>query len=554
LPPTSGVAQRVVLSAARNRRWGVRPAAGWHAVAAVGVAVAAYVLIVALQPGTAWSMVVFGDVSLVAVPLFVAVAFVVAYRRVAGSARYGWALIGAGVASWSLGELIWCYYELIRGWAPYPSLADLFYLLALLLMIAGMLALFTARRGTVRVLLDAFIVSASLLFVSWALIMDPKIGGSHGGRWRTVLGLAYPIGDVALVTMAVILLGHVAPDQRRSVGMLVVGALFLSVSDSLFVYLTEHHAYHAGTFADLGWFAGFLVMGLAALGARTGRGPPDTYHNSTPWVVLPYVPLAVAITTGVVFTLRYGWIGTFLYLLGMLIVVLVAARQLVDARENWTLTRKLRVAVHGLRIRERQLHHLAFHDQLTGLANRGLFQDRAEHAVARQSSCDDLMAVFFIDLDGFKQVNDELGHRAGDRLLCAVAERLLGCVCPSDTLARVGGDEFAVLCEGLRTAEEAETAADRITRALTPPFNVDGYLIRISGSVGVALRRAGRAPVEDMLHRADSAMYAAKLAGKARYVIASAEEPHLLTEPRPTTTGDLEQAAPVVESLRRHLA
>jgi diguanylate cyclase (GGDEF)-like protein len=414
-------------------------------------------------------------------------------------------------------------------------------------MIAGMLALFTARRGTVRALLDAFIVSASLLFVSWALVIGPEIDLHQDSRWRTVLGLAYPIGDVALVTMAVILLGHVAPDQRRSVGMLAVGALLLSVSDSLFVYLTEHRTYHAGTFADLGWFAGFLIMGLAALGARTGRGSPDTYHNSTPWVVLPYAPLAVAITTGVVLTLRHGWIGTFLYLLGMLIVILVAARQLVDAWANRALTRKLGVAVRGLRIRERQLHHLAFHDQLTGLANRGLFQDRAEHAVARQSSCDDLMAVFFIDLDGFKQVNDELGHRAGDRLLWAVAERLRGCVGPSDTLARVGGDEFAVLCEGLRTAEEAETAADRITRALTPPFNVDGYRIRISGSVGVALRRVGRAPVEDMLHRADSAMYAAKLAGKARYVIASAEEPYLLTEPRPTTTGDLEQPAPVIE-------
>ena len=206
--------------------------------------------------------------------------------------------------------------------------------------------------------------------------------------------------------------------------MLAVGVLSLSLSDSLFLYLTEHNAYLAGTCADLGWIVGFLIIGLAALGARTGRRSPDTYHNSTPWVVLPYVPLAVAITTGVVLTLRHGWIGPFLYLLGMLIVILVAARQLVDARENRALTRKLGVAVRGLRIRERQLHHLAFHDQLTGLANRGLFQDRAEHAVARQSSCDDLMAVFFIDLDGFKQVNDELGHRAGDRLLCAVAERL----------------------------------------------------------------------------------------------------------------------------------
>jgi diguanylate cyclase (GGDEF)-like protein len=496
-------------------------------------------------------MLAFGDLVLVVVPAFVAGTFIVAYRRVAGSARYGWALIGAGAGAWALGQLIWCYYELIKGRnLPYPSLADVFYLLALPLMIAGMLALFTAQRGTVRALLDALIVSTSLLFVSWALIIGPNMDVQQGSGFRAALGLAYPIGDVALVTMAVILLGHVAPDQRAPVALLAVGALALSVSDALFEYLGAHEIYHAGTFADLGWFAGFLILGLAALSARTGRGPPDTYHNSPAWVVLPYVPLAVAISTGVVLTLRYGWIGRFLYLLGMLIVILVAARQLVDARENWSLTRQLRIAVRGLRVRERQLHYLAYHDQLTGLANRGLFQDRAEHAVARQDVGADLMALLFIDLDDFKLVNDELGHRVGDHLLCAVAKRLRSCVGPSDTLARIGGDEFAALCEGLNTADEAETVAGRITGALAPSFNVDGYRITISGSVGVALRRPGRATLEDILCRADNAMYAAKLDGKGRYVIASADEPHRLTEPRSSGTGDLGETPPIIDSLR----
>ena len=291
-------------------------------------------------------------------------------------------------------------------------------------------------------------------------------------------------------------------------------------------------------------------MGLAALSARTEHGRPDRHHNSSLWAILPYAPLAVAITTSIVRTLLYGWVGTFLYFLGLFIVILVAARQLVDDRENRALTRQLGAAVHGLRVRERQLHHLAFHDQLTGLANRGLFQDRAEHAVARHNSEDELMAVLFVDLDGFKQVNDELGHRAGDRLLRAVADRLRDCIGPADTLARIGGDEFAVLCERLHTAEEAETTADRIAQALMPPFNMDGYRIRISGSVGVALHGAGRASADDMLHRADRAMYAAKLGGKGRYVIASAKEPYLLTEPRGSSTGDVGQTTPVIQSQR----
>src|SRR5262249_37554298 len=285
-----------------------------------------------------------------------------------------------------------------------------------------------------------------------------------------------------------------------------------------------------------------------ALSARSGHGRPEAYNNSTLWAMLPYAPLAVAITTSVVRTVQYGWIGRFLYFLGLFIVILVAARQIVDARDNRILTRQLGVAVRGLRVRERQLHHLAFHDQLTGLANRGLFHDRAEHAVARHNSGEELMAVFFVDLDRFKKVNDELGHRWGDRLLRTVAERLLGCLGPADTLARLGGDEFAALCERLHTAEDAESIADQLTRTLVPPFNVDGYRIHMSGSVGVALHGAGQASADDVLHRADRAMYAAKLGGKGRDVIASAEQPYLLTEPPKGTAGDF-GPTPVIDPL-----
>jgi diguanylate cyclase (GGDEF)-like protein len=412
-----------------------------------------------------------------------------------------------------------------------------------------MLALFTVRPGAVRALLDALVVSASLLYVSWAFIVGPIIDQGQGNRLETAVALAYPLGDVALITMALILLVHVAPDQKESVGLLAIGALLLVVSDSIFVDLAVRNAYVAGTFADVGWFSGFLVMGLAALSARTEHGRPEAYHNSTPWAMLAYAPLAVAIATSVVRTVQYGWVGPFLYFLGLFIVVLVVARQIVDVRDNRILTRQLGVAVRGLRVREQQLQHLAFHDQLTGLANRGLFRDRAEHAVARHNSAEGLMAVFFVDLDGFKQVNDELGHRAGDRLLRTVADRVLGCVGPADTLARLGGDEFAALCERLRTVEDAEAIADHITRALVPPFNVDGYRIHISASVGVALHGAGQASADEVLHRADSAMYAAKLGGKGRYVIASAEQPYLLTEPRRGSAGDF-GPTPVIEPLQ----
>ncbi len=467
---------------------------------------------------------IFGDVSLVVSPAIGAVACLVAYRRVAGPARYGWALIGAAMASWAAGQLVWTRLELVAHWTnPFPSLADVGYLLTLPLMVLGMAALITARHGKLRTMLDALIVSASLLFVVWAFI-GPSVQTAGETRLELVVRLAYPIGDVAMVTMALILLGYVGRDQRRTVAMLAVGALALSLADSSFAYLIAKDAYVPGGFTDVGWFCGFLVMGLAALSAQTGgRRADDTNHSSTLWVALPYVPLAVAIMASVVLTVRHDSIGVFLYYLVVVIVVLVAARQLVSAHDNVALTHQLGVAVHDLRVRERELHYLAFHDQLTKLANRALFRDRAEHAVARQNRTGDLLAALIIDLDGFKQVNDQFGHRAGDLLLRSVADRLRCCVSDADTLARIGGDEFAVIAEGLDSVDGAEIAAGRITQALDESFKVDGRVVKIACSVGVALRHPGPAPLEEMLHRADRAMYAAKLAGKGRYAIAPPE-------------------------------
>jgi diguanylate cyclase (GGDEF)-like protein len=491
--------------------------------AVAGAVAVVYLLIVGLRPAGASAMITFGDVALLAPPLFGAVACVVAYRRVEGSARYGWALIGAGMAAWALGQVLWSFYDLVlHQLSAYPSLADVGYLLNLPLTFAGIAGLITTRYVKLRTLLDVPIILASLLFVSWAFIIGPKLHAAGGNRLELVLGLAYPVGDVAMVTLALMVLIHVDPEQRLAVGLVAAGALGLSVSHGVYSYLIERGAYVVGTLVDFGWFGGFLLMGLGALSVRAGRMHSSPEQNQTLCVVLPLLPLAVAISTSVVLTVRYGWTGTFLFYLEVLIVVLVAARQLVSLRDNLVLTRQLGVTVQDLRVRERQLHYLAFHDQLTDLANRTQFHDSAEDAVARQNREGTLLAMFLIDLDGFKQVNDELGHRAGDHLLTAVAGRLLGCVLATDTLARLGGDEFALLSEELRTVEEVKIAARHITMALEPPFYVDGRAVTISGSVGVALRHPGPAPVDDMIHQADSAMYAAKLAGKRRYVIAPA--------------------------------
>jgi diguanylate cyclase (GGDEF)-like protein len=160
--------------------------------------------------------------------------------------------------------------------------------------------------------------------------------------------------------------------------------------------------------------------------------------------------------------------------------------------------------------------HEALHDSLTGLPNRSLFLDRMRHALARAERGEEPVAVLFCDLDGFKTVNDSLGHRTGDRLLVSVAERLTECLRPADTIARLGGDEFAVLLEELREPGDAARAAQRLLDALRAPFELRGREFFISASIGIA---AGTSDAETLLRDADLAMYRAKSRGKGRYAV-----------------------------------
>jgi diguanylate cyclase (GGDEF)-like protein/PAS domain S-box-containing protein len=172
---------------------------------------------------------------------------------------------------------------------------------------------------------------------------------------------------------------------------------------------------------------------------------------------------------------------------------------------------------------EEQLRKLAFHDPLTLLANRSLFWNRVEHAQALAHRSQQHVAVMFLDLDNFKNVNDSLGHDAGDRLLQAAAQRLVKATRPSDTVARLGGDEFAILLEGIGSETDIERIAGPITEAFNRTLLLDGREIDASASIGVACSRPGD-DAEQLMRNADIAMYNAKAAGKARYVVF---QPHM---------------------------
>lgn len=190
-------------------------------------------------------------------------------------------------------------------------------------------------------------------------------------------------------------------------------------------------------------------------------------------------------------------------------------RRLALAR---TLAFEAAMAIENGRLYQ-QLRERALHDPLTGLANRNLFFDRVDHALARLGRREEaIVAVLFIDIDDFKGVNDSVGHAVGDRLLTLLADRLRAAVRPADTVARLGGDEFALLLEELPGADEVLAVAERVSHSLGPAFDLAGHQVTVSASIGVGLRSSGGATADELVEEADVAMYEAKRTGKNRVV------------------------------------
>lgn len=168
---------------------------------------------------------------------------------------------------------------------------------------------------------------------------------------------------------------------------------------------------------------------------------------------------------------------------------------------------------------EERLRYQAFHDSLTNLANRQLFVDRLEQALARAERLESIVAVLFMDLDNFKIVNDSFGHEVGDQLLVAVAERFKSCLRQKDTLARFGGDELVILVEDVESPTDAGRMAERIIEELRKPFYLNGHEIFTSTSIGISLRDSADVSVDEMLRNADTAMYHAKRKDSGSYAM-----------------------------------
>jgi diguanylate cyclase (GGDEF)-like protein len=207
--------------------------------------------------------------------------------------------------------------------------------------------------------------------------------------------------------------------------------------------------------------------------------------------------------------------------LGRALLTLVIVAAIAVAAFFWIalLRRRVEQQTQVIRRSEERLRHMAEHDALTNLPNRTLLNDRLQMALERVRRFNSVLAVLMVDLDRFKEVNDSLGHLAGDQLLCWVAERLITLVRKTDTVARIGGDEFIVLLEDLHSPEEAEPIALKIVSCLSAPFDPGNHQISISVSVGGCTYPNNDIHADDLLPNADAAMYRAKAQGRNSFSI-----------------------------------
>ena len=491
-----------------------RPAAKVVAAALVVVTVSAVVLVSGVGgPGlqTAYT-----DLVQLAAAVAAACTAAAAARRTTGRARLSWAALSAASASWAVGETIWTWYELVLGEAtPFPSFADIGFLGFPLVAAVGLLLRPTAGVGLdrKRTVLDASLATGALALVSWQTVLGAVLGAGGTGLEQAV-SLAYPVGDALLLALVALALGR--SRARTSLGLTAAGIAALALSDSAFVYLAATGTYNAGAL-DLGWIVGFVLLALAPLAEPVGRQPDDKHPGRTQQTqtgqvhgasVYPYVPLVLSSAVTLGFTLSGRPPNSGQLVLASGIVGLLLLRQYLTLRQNAALTVQLAQ-------REAELRRLAFHDPLTGLANRALFYDRLTHALELHARDQRPVSVIFLDLDDFKLVNDRLGHAAGDELLIRVAERLSMTLRRGDTVARLGGDEFALLLED---GAVGANVADAVSAALRTAFVVTGSSVQVGASIGLVHlpAEAPSATADVLLVKADTAMYAAKRAGKGR--------------------------------------
>ncbi|MEU4218646.1 bifunctional diguanylate cyclase/phosphodiesterase [Actinoplanes sp. NPDC026623] len=483
----------------------------------------------------------FNDATQFVLGGFAALVCIGAGRERSGPRRRWRLLIGAGLATWAATRLWFTVRDLVDpGWTTSATPNDVGFLtlqlFVFLALIAGSMGLprppqASLRRDRVVLVIDSLLVAGSLLALIWSALPGGLLDDVLVHPWVAGTAAAYPIADLWLAVMVALLLTTRPTSRAGRIPLRLMGLAMVAfgVADAL-------RLVHLGTGVvspaeSAGYLLGPSLLALAALSNPGRLESPAADRADADWLhlLLPYLPV---VATGVVIAVRTGAGGqltSYEAYLGWLGLGLVVARQMFTIVDNTVLLARISEG-------QQRLHHQAYHDPLTGLANRALFRERLVLALDDHRYRGVPVALIFADLDDFKLINDSFGHAMGDRLLRAIGERLVACVGAGDLVARLGGDEFAALLE--RPADEAEPAAHRILAALREPFVIDGHTVGISASLGLVLSDPADSDLtaDTLLRRADAAMYVSKRRGKnalARYSGGAdggpnADLPHLL--------------------------
>ena len=448
-----------------------------------------------------------------------------------------WLLIALGQFLLVAGDVMWAWFTHVSNIeTPFPSLADGLYLMAYPTMAAGMLV-FVHHRSSGKDrngLIDAACITLSLGILGWIFLMEPYASDPGLTGLEKAISLAYPLANVAILAVLTRLM--LSMSGRSTPLMMLVGAFVLQlIADSIYgtqLLLTGTYGQGFSDYLTNGfWLAMYALLGMAALhpsmrdvskptkrlssfGKRSNLVRVGVLASS-----LLLVPVAQAIQA-----VRGLDMDVPITLTGeIVLVLLIFARMsgLVSVIEtkvsNLTQQdRELRGLMTEREVLTEKLHYQAFHDSLTGVANRLLFADRIDHARAATKRNMVPLSLLFIDLDDFKSVNDEFGHAVGDDLLAAVAGRLSQALRPGDTVGRIGGDEFGVLLVGA-SDKEAALVSERLLRDLRAPFPIGNHILNVEASVGIVCRVDGDMGSDELLGSADLAMYEAKKRGKGRF-------------------------------------
>jgi len=442
----------------------------------------------------------------------------------AGPERKTWVLIGTGMLLWAGGSIYWSAFLKPPQAAPYPSPADALYLgfypacYGALILLVG-----TRMRGiSSSAWLDGLIAMLAVGAIGTAFVIPTLVMDSSGGIAVVATNLAYPLGDLLLI--ALVLGGFALTSWRpgRAWGLIGGGLILFAVADSVYLYLDARGEFDEGTWLDALWPAGMVLLAIAAW----QRPLRTSTHCAAAWPVFA-VPLPLVLTLASVGVLVYGNLAQInVAALGLSGAAVVAAllRLAISFREIQSLGESRRQATT---------------DELTGLPNRRYFYERLAAELAAAQNTSSPLTLLVVDLDGFKELNDTLGHQAGDLLLCQLGPRIRDALRASDTLARIGGDEFALLLPGCDCAA-AVTIVELIQTVLAKPFMLHELNLHVEASIGVASFPEHADGIDELVRRADVAMYQAKEGRSGWEIYVQARDHH--SRDRLQLLGDLRRA------------